>query len=130
MIALDTNILVRYLAQDDQPQFLAVLHLLSRRRAKFWVADLVLVETAWVLSSVYEWTRDEIADTIAMLLTVNNLVFETEARIYRALKALRQGADLSDELIVATATEAGCRELATFDKGVIKRHKPFAKLPG
>ena len=129
MIALDTNVLVRYLTQDDEKQVLAVLNLLNRKNAKFWIVDLVLVEVDWVLTSIYDWTRDEIADTLAMLLTVHNLAFENEPRIYRALKALRQGADLSDELIVAYAQAAGCRELATFDKGILKRHKGFAKSP-
>lgn len=129
MIALDTNVLVRYLTQDDEAQFLAVLSLLNRKRAKFWVSDLVLVELDWVLTALYEWTRDEIADAFAMLLTVHNLVFESEPRIHRALRAVRQSADLSDELIVAYAHQAGCKELATFDKGLIKRHRGFAKTP-
>src|SRR5271154_5992584 len=100
MIGLDTNVLVRYLAQDDEEQLRQVLGLLLKKGATFFVPDLVLVETDWVLSSLYQWTPDEIAETFGRLLTVQNLVFEDEGRIRGALRAVRNGADLSDELIV------------------------------
>lgn len=49
MTALDTNVLVRYLAQDDETQFQKILQMLNRKRAIFFVCDLVLAETDWVL---------------------------------------------------------------------------------
>ena len=81
-----------------------------------------------MLSGVYEWSRDEIAETLAKLLTVQNLVLEDEGRIRGALKAVRLGADLSDAFIAA-ACERGCRELATFDKGSIKQFPSFTFSP-
>src|SRR5436190_22107462 len=105
MTGLDTNVLARYLTQDDPTQFQAALRLLNKKGATFFVPDLVLVEVDWVLSGVYGWTRDEIAETFARLLTVHNLVFEDEGRVRGALKAMRLGADLSDALIVALAQE-------------------------
>lgn len=129
MTGLDTNVLVRYLAQDDETQLRAVLALLLKKEATFFVPDLVLIEADWVLRSLYEWTADEIAETFGRLLSVHNLVFENEGRIRHALRAVRRGADLSDELIVDRCREMGCKSVATFDKGMAKRHPGFAVTP-
>ncbi len=129
MIGLDTNVLVRYLTRDDESRFRAVMKLLSRKGATFFVPDQVLVELDWVLSRVYGWTREEIVDSFARLLTVHNLEFVDEGRLRSALRAIRQGADLSDELIVADCHEHGCREMATFDADLAKRHPKFVLIP-
>lgn len=129
MTGLDTNVLVRYLAQDDETQLRAVLALLLKKEATFFVPDLVLIEADWVLRSLYEWTADEIAEAFGRLLSVHNLVFENEGRIRHALRAVRRGADLSDELIVDRCREMGCKTVATFDRGMAKRHPGFAITP-
>lgn len=129
MIGLDTNILVRYLTQDDDAQFQKVLQMLNRKKAAFFVCDLVLVETDWVLRSLYDWTGGEVADAFARLTTIHNLSFENEARLRASLKALREGADLADELNVRSCREQGAKSFATFDKDVVRRHKPFAASP-
>ncbi len=107
MIGLDTNVLVRYLTRDDESQYRATMKLLTRKTARFFVADLVLVETDWVLSSLYDWTRDEIAGAFARLLQVHNLQFEDEDRIRHSLAAMRRHADLSDELLIAMNRSQG-----------------------
>ena len=129
MIGLDTNVLVRYLTRDDESQYRATMKLLTRKAARFFVADLVLVETDWVLASLYDWTRDEIADAFARLLQVHNLQFEDEDRIRHSLGALRRGADLSDELLIAMSRDKECREFATFDTALARRHAKFAFVP-
>ena len=129
MIGLDTNVLVRYLTRDDETQYRATMKLLTRKAARFFVADLVLVETDWVLSSLYDWSRDEIADAFARLLQVHNLEFEDEDRIRHSLRTVRRGADLSDELLIAMSRDQECREFATFDTALAKRHARFAFVP-
>lgn len=129
MTALDTNVLVRYLTQDDDVQFQKVLQMLNRKRAIFYVCDLVLAETDWVLRSLYDWTNLEVADAFARLTTIHNLTFESETRLRSSLKALRDGADLADELIVRSSRDHCAKDFATFDKAIIKRHKPFAGPP-
>jgi predicted nucleic-acid-binding protein len=129
MIGLDTNVLIRYLTRDDESQYRATMKLLMRKSANFFVADLVLVETDWVLFSLFDWTRDEIADAFARLLQIHNLQFEDEDRIRHSLAAVRRGADLSDELLIAMSRNHGCREFATFDTAVAKRHTKFAFVP-
>lgn len=129
MIGLDTNVIIRYLTRDDEPQYRATMKLLRRKGASFFVCDLVLVEADWVLSRFYEWTRDEVADAFARLLQVHNLQFQDEDRIRHSLAALRRGVDLSDELLVAACREQECHEFATFDVAVTKRHPKFAVVP-
>jgi len=129
MIGLDTNVLIRYLTRDDESQYRATMKLLMRKSASFFVADLVLVEAGWVLSSLYDWSRDEIADAFTRLLQVHNLQFEDEDRIRHSLAAVRRGAELSDELLIAMSRNHGCREFATFDSAVAKRHTKFAFVP-
>jgi predicted nucleic-acid-binding protein len=113
----------------DEEQLRSLLAMLLKKGAMFFVPDVVLVESDWVLNSLYEWTPDEIAEAFGRLLTVQNLAFEDEGRIRGALRAVRHGADLSDELIVDRCRGMGCRSLATFDKEMTKRHRDFALLP-
>lgn len=129
MIALDTNIIVRYLAQDDETQFRAVLRLLIRKGQSYFVADLALAEADWVLRNLYQWTHAEVADSFARLTTIPNLIFEDETRLRASLHAVRKGADFADELLLRSCRAFGCRQFATFDKGVVKRHQPFAAIP-
>ena len=129
MTGLDTNVLVRYLTQDDEEQLRLVLAMLLKKGAAFFVPDLVLVEADWVLTSLYGWTPNEVADAFGRLLSVHNLAFEDEGRLRAALRAIRQGADLSDELIVDRCREAGCKTVASFDAGMAKRHPGFVVAP-
>ena len=129
MTGLDTNILVRYLTQDDAAQCRAVMHMLTRKGAAFFVPDLVLVEVDWVLTSLYQWTAGEVAAAFFRLLSVHNLAFENEDRLRAALHAVLRGADLSDELIAGCCQQGGCTKLATFDQALAKRHGAFALIP-
>ncbi len=122
MTGLDTNVLVRYLEQDDENQFRAVLRLLTKKGAVYFVSDVVLVETFWVLTNIYQWTALEVAEAYESLLTISNLTFESESRLRVALRAVKKGAVLADELIIAMSSHHGCRDFATFDKGIVKRH--------
>lgn len=129
MISLDTNVLVRYFSEDDKTQLQKVHRLLEREGATFFVCDLVLVETDWVLRSLYDWSRAEVADAFARLTTVHNLKFEDEARLRISLRMVEEGADFADEMIVVASRERGSDFFATFDKGIIRRHKGFAVSP-
>ncbi|MGV3662465.1 MAG: PIN domain-containing protein [Prosthecobacter sp.] len=83
MTGLDTNILVRYFAQDDETQFRAALRLLTRKGSLYFISDLVLVEAAWVLTSVYDWTDLEVVEAYELLLSISNVAFENEGRFAR-----------------------------------------------
>jgi predicted nucleic-acid-binding protein len=129
MIALDTNVLVRYLTEDDEPQFRSVLKMFRKKGERFYLSDLVLAEADWVLRRLYDWTPAEVAESFGRLTTIHNLVFEDETRVRASLRSLKEGADFADELIARIAKDRGCSLLATFDKDVVRRHKPFAVHP-
>ena len=129
MTGLDTNVLVRYLTQDDEEQLRIVLAMFLKKNATFFVSDLVLVETRWILRSLYDWTDDEVADAYLRLLTTHNLDFENESRLRSAIRGMKNGADFPDELIVDRCRAHGCRNIATFDKDMAKRHPGFAAPP-
>jgi len=115
MRAVDTNVLVRLLVRDDARQVAAAERFVA---GGAWVSHLVLMETAWVLESVYDLAPDRIATAMEMLLVHVQLTIEREDVIAAALVAFRKRPKLgfSDCLIVAAARKAGHTPLGTFDR--------------
>lgn len=129
MIALDTNIIVRLITGDDHAQERAVLRLLSEPDAVFFVSDVTLAESVWVLGSLYGFSREELSSAIEALATRTDLVFEDRVRIRRAITHLHNGGDFTDLLILARSQSAGCTALASFDKGLKKKFPGFVLNP-
>ncbi len=129
MNAIDTNVIVRYLEQDDEGQFHAVLHMLAAKSTLYYLDDVTLVEAWWVLSEVYDWSQNELVGAYEELLNIYNIVFEDEQRVRRCLRAVKQGADFPDEMITLRGKSAGCTKMATFDKKIVKRHLGYAYIP-
>ncbi|MCW5712336.1 PIN domain-containing protein [Shinella sumterensis] len=120
MIGVDTNVLVRYLAQDDEAQSPVASKIIDgfTPDAPGFISQVALVETVWVLTRSYKMTRDAVADTIETLLRARELVVEGAESGYLALASYRATkADFSDALIAHGGRLAGCRETVTFDKG-------------
>jgi predicted nucleic-acid-binding protein len=124
MIALDTNVLVRFLVEDDPRQCRKARDLLARCVAdeeEILLTDIVLCETVWVLSVSYRLTRAEIADALDQLLRARGLVLQDAAQVHRALAAFRDGrGDFADYLIRAVARSFGCDRVATFDRKLLR----------
>jgi predicted nucleic-acid-binding protein len=120
VIGLDTNIIVRYLAQDDKAQSPTATRLMERLTPEDpgFVGGVVLAEISWVLSRAYKTPRDEMADAIESLLRSAELVIENAEAAYRALGRFRASGsvDYADALIAEAAALAGARETVTFDK--------------
>jgi len=120
MKALDTNVLVRFLVKDDEPQAKAVYRIFKQTESKtevLFVPTLVVLETVWVLDSVYEATRQEILDSIDELLLMPILEFEAQSAIRSFISSARENkTDLSDLLIAHCAKYSGCDSVITFDK--------------
>lgn len=124
MIGLDTNVLVRYLAQDDPKQTPLATDLIESLTADKpgFVSHVVLVETVWVLESCYSTDADQIAQVVETLLHVESLVVDEADVVWRALRQFKQaGGDLADALVAALARRAGCDAVYTFDRGAAKR---------
>ncbi len=120
MIGLDTNILVRYLAQDEPVQSARATRLIDTQlseREPGYISLIVLVETCWVLKRLYGASPSELRDTVQELLQVRQFVIEQRPVVQRALMRLgKQPGDLADALIAELAAQAGCTHTLSFDR--------------
>ena len=120
MIGLDTNILVRYLAQDDPIQSAKATEIIERRLTEEnpgFVSVVAMIETAWVLDRAYGMGSDEIAAAVERTLQIDVLVVENEQEVFTAMLALKQGkAAFADAIILALGARAGCSYTLTFDQ--------------
>lgn len=119
MRAVDTNVLVRLVVQDDAAQQASALAFVS---SGAWVSHLVLAETVWVLESVYQLGNDDQADAIEMLLNHEYLSIEDPQAAVAAVGRFRKRPSLgfTDCLILEIARKAGHTPLGTFDKNLAK----------
>ncbi len=119
MISLDTNILVRYLVNDDAEQSAAARALASTLTAEepAFVCREVLVELVWVLERSCGFSRDAISTTLLDMLSREGIVLETSDDVARAALGYRRGsADFSDLMIAAASRREGALPLYTFDR--------------
>ena len=119
MRAVDTNVLVRLLTRDDEKQVEAAEEFVSKGA---WVSHLVLMETIWVLNTVYELGHRELATAIEMLLHHRDLTIQDPDTVGAALENYRRRPALgfSDCLILEVARKTGHLPLGTFDRGLAK----------
>jgi predicted nucleic-acid-binding protein len=119
MVGLDTNVVVRLLAQDDPAQLARAMEAIDAQCTADdpgWINGIVLVEVVWVLSSAYRYTRAEIVMAIARLLQVRELEFQYVDEAWEALHLYRDHpADFSDYYLAAINRENGCQTTLTFD---------------
>ncbi len=120
MIGLDTNVLVRYLTQDDPAQFAraaAFIDAASEREEQFLINALVLCELVWVLATVYDYSRDEIAQALEQIFTTAQFEIERLDEARQALGDFRSSkADFSDALIGRINRSLGATHTVTFDR--------------
>jgi len=124
MIGLDTNVLVRYLTQDDPIQSRRATDLIERQVTELnpgFVSIVAMTETAWVLERAYGLDAREIAAAIERTLQADVLVVEDEQQVFVAMTALRDGrGSFADALIGALGERAGCSHTATFDRRALR----------
>ncbi len=119
MIALDTNVLLRFLLRDDEEQAEAAARLLRRLTLEDpgFVSREVLVELVWALEYTYRYSRDQVATVLNELLNVAALQIEWASEVVEAAGGYRLGgADFADRMIAAAARRAGAVPLYTFDR--------------
>jgi len=124
VIGLDTNVLVRYLVQDDAAQARAASHLIETRCTNEdpgFVSLLVLAELVWVLDRGYGYTRSQVAGALNGILTAAELKVEQPDLARNALIDYGNGpADFAGYLIGHVNAACGCGTTATFDKRTMK----------
>lgn len=117
--AVDTNVLVRLVTQDDEEQFASAVRFVS---AGVWISHLVLVETMWVLRSDYGFSHERIIATIEDLLGRTDATIQDAETVASALTQYQNRPNLgfSDCLIVEIARKAGQLPLGTFDRNLAR----------
>jgi predicted nucleic-acid-binding protein len=124
VIGLDTNVLVRYLTQDDPLQSARANRLLEQQLSDGnpgFVSTVVMAETAWVLRRAYRFTTTETAAAIERMLAADALIVEREQEVYAAMIALREGlGSFADALVGAIGSREGCSHTATFDRKALR----------
>ena len=126
MIALDTNVLIRYLTRDNPEQAEAARALLQglTTNGPGFICREVVIEVVWVLERSYRFRRERIANIVVELMATDTLVIEDDNDVAQAAAAYREGsADFSDLMILAAANRVGAQPLYTFDRR-------FARLDG
>ena len=124
MIGVDTNVLVRYIAQDDAAQSARATRLLEQEcgpATPGFIGLVVLLELVWVSESCYGASRTDIANILRRILSIRQLLVQDAETAWKALRLFESSkADFADCLIERTATSAGCTVVMTFDKAASK----------
>ena len=124
MIGLDSNILLRYVTQDDPVQAAQATHLMEHRLTEQdpgFISVVAMVETVWVLERSYRFGSGRIVAAIELALGAETLVVENEREVFTAMIALKEGrGSFADALIGALCARAGCSRVVTFDEGALR----------
>ena len=120
MKGIDTNVLVRYLVQDDPRQgelAAAYIEKLKADRESCYINNIVLCELVWVLQAAYKLSREEVLAILELVLKTDIFEFENKDAAWWSLQQMKTGkADFSDYLICKLNEQAKCTETASFDK--------------
>jgi len=123
MIGLDTNILVRFVAQDDpvnSPRSKAIMKSLSASEPG-WIAVTAIAEFAWVMARTFRVSRPDICIMLNMFLNWPEIVVEQADLVRKAVNLYRTGkAEFTDYLVASAGQLAGCSHTLTFDRKAAK----------
>ena len=124
MIGLDTNVIVRYIAQDDAVQSAKATKLIESLSPETpgFIALIAVAEFVWVARSCYRASDEAIANMIETLLRTKDLIIERAELVWQALRHFQSspGANFADYLIERCGHAEGCKYTATFDRSAAK----------
>lgn len=131
MTGLDTNVLVRYLTQDDPAQAQKATQVIegaAEQGELLYITSIVLCELVWVLEVAYGHSKQEIQAVLERILRTAQFRFDNKDHLWHALQDYREGrADFSDYLIGRLGLHDGCQATVTFDKA-LENHAAFRLL--
>ena len=128
MIALDTNALVRLLVMDNEGQAGKVAQAVmaaENNSEQILILPEVLIETSWVLESIYSCERRELVDFLETLISSSTFTFPDPAIIRRVVDNFRKGGDFADHMIIEQARKLQARKVISFDRKLQKRFSGF-----
>jgi len=117
MLAIDTNIVVRYVVGDGGDEFVRATNIVENNQVS--IAVTVVLETEWVLRDVYEFSRAEVLSAFTRLLGLPTVSVAEPLAVRRALDYTERGLDFADALHLAQAVE--CEAFVTFDKRLARK---------
>ena len=123
MIGLDTNVLVRYIMQDDPKQSPMATKIVESMEGvgSGYITLVSIVELVWVLSASFELTRSQVAQALDGIVRTKQFKIESADQVIRALRVFKVGkSDFADCLIERSANSAGCDKTITFDVNASK----------
>jgi len=124
MTGLDTNVLIRYLTQDDPVQSPRATAIIEKRLTEDrpgFISLVTMAEIVWVLDTFYELPAASIAAAVERMLQADTLVIQNEQEVFTAMVALKAGrGSFADALIAAVGAWAGCATTLTFDKKALR----------
>lgn len=114
MLAVDTNVVIRFLLNDDPEQAARARRVIGEREC--WLSLTVLLETEWVLRSAARLDPQRIHHILCNFIGLPTITVELPVRVSDALALFAEGMDFADALHLTAAMQAGCEALATFDR--------------
>ncbi len=120
MIGLDTNIIIRYITQDDPKQAKKATKLIENELSPAvpgYITLVTLVEVTWVLESCYGQGKTDVLNVLQGILTTKQLIVEKASIAYMAIRRCTTAStDFSDAIITVISEQEGCTRIVTFDK--------------
>ncbi|MTJ48070.1 type II toxin-antitoxin system VapC family toxin [Dolichospermum sp. UHCC 0259] len=122
MIAIDTNIVVRFITEDDELQYQQSLALFKNKN--IFIADTVILETEWVLRFAYKFKSLEICQAFRKVFGLPNVYLTNEKLILQVIEWHENGIDFADAFHLASSNH--CLEFYTFDERFIKKSQSLS----
>jgi predicted nucleic-acid-binding protein len=126
MLAVDTNLIVRYLTRDDPQQFAQAEAIIEGPEPVF-VTLTVVLETEWVLRNSYRYGRARVLDALRAFAGLPNVALEDPTSMSEALDRAEQGKDLADALHLVKAQ--ACAGFITFDQHFVATAAALSPIP-
>ncbi|MDZ8185172.1 MAG: type II toxin-antitoxin system VapC family toxin [Nostoc sp. ChiSLP02] len=123
MIGVDTNIIVRFLTQDDELQFQKSREIFQSQ--DIFIADTVILETEWVLRFAYKFKLDDVCTALRNLFGLPNIYLTNPSLIFQVIQWYENGLDFADAFHLALSQQ--CSEFYTFDEKFAKRAKELTQ---
>jgi len=117
MLAVDTNVVVRYLVKDDEAQLARATEIVES--GPIFISPTVILESEWVLRSFYDFSRSAVIDALKAFCGAPDVKVGEAAAVKRAFQLAERGLDFADALHLAQAQ--GCEAFVTFDKRLAKK---------
>lgn len=125
MLAVDTNLIVRYLTRDDEDQFVRAEAVIEG--SDIYVGHTVLLETEWVLRSAYRYERERVIDALRSFAALPSVTLQDAVVAHQALSWAEQGMDFADALHLASAQS--CDAFVTFDRNLVQAAAGIGPIP-